>query len=362
MNARGRGAFVVVAASTLILASCVGTSQHTSAGGAAGRNPACARGGLPAGRAWTRITAARGYQLVDLAFRSACDGILVGAKLGPNGGLGRGVAVTTADAGRHLVPARLPVVGALNAVAVAGRQAWAVGNLRGRPEIVESGDGGRTWQTQALPPGGGQLNGVFFADAGHGWAVGEGTIFRTDDGGKRWLRVHAPAGVELRDVGFAGRRRGWAVGKTSRAAVVFATLNRGLTWRRALTVPDGIFSGVDVVDGSHVYAAGAARPASGGKALLVATASGGRSWRRVAVPRATDVGGQYFATPARGWISVASGVGGEIRVTRDGGRRWAVQAGPPLFAAGPFAFVGRSNGWMVGPFGLFATTDGGGRG
>jgi photosystem II stability/assembly factor-like uncharacterized protein len=60
--------------------------------------------------------------------------------------------------------------------------------VAGRPgsTILHSPDMGRTWMTQST----GQpmpLNGIFFRDPEHGWAVGEfGSIISTVDGGKNW--------------------------------------------------------------------------------------------------------------------------------------------------------------------------------
>jgi photosystem II stability/assembly factor-like uncharacterized protein len=71
-----------------------------------------------------------------------------------------------------------------HAVHGAGPHVWAVG----RPGSValHSADGGEHWQVvptgQPLP-----LNGVWFHDEAHGWAVGElGSILATADGGKTW--------------------------------------------------------------------------------------------------------------------------------------------------------------------------------
>jgi photosystem II stability/assembly factor-like uncharacterized protein len=227
--------------------------------------------------------------------------------------------------------------------------------------VLTSSDGGRTWAAQRPPAGVGTLAGVFFVDAGHGWTVGNGAVSGTSDGGKRWRRVAVLPGVSFEDIGFADRRRGWAVGRSAGHAVVYATTDGGRNWRRRLATGTGILSSVDVVDASDIYAAGSASPATGGRALLVGTTNGGRSWRRIAVPNATSIGGLHFATPSEGWISLASGIGGEIRHTRDGGRGWTTQTRRDLFAAGRLAFYGRNDGWMIGSFGLFVTTDGGRR-
>ena len=79
-------------------------------------------------------------------------------------------------------------------------EGWAVGSveetadksLRMSQEVaLHTTDGGRTWdavwvvnQDQASP-----YRRVFFADAQHGWIVGEAILYRTDDGGTTWREV-----------------------------------------------------------------------------------------------------------------------------------------------------------------------------
>jgi hypothetical protein len=75
-----------------------------------------------------------------------------------------------------------------HAVHAAGRHVWAVG--RPGSAVLHSGDGGDHWQIvttgQPLP-----LNGVWFFDEQHGWAVGEmGSILATVNGGKTWQVQH----------------------------------------------------------------------------------------------------------------------------------------------------------------------------
>jgi photosystem II stability/assembly factor-like uncharacterized protein len=75
-----------------------------------------------------------------------------------------------------------------HAVHGAGKHVWAVG--RPGSAVLHSVDAGDHWQIvptgQPLP-----LNGVWFHDAEHGWAVGElGSILSTADGGKTWQVQH----------------------------------------------------------------------------------------------------------------------------------------------------------------------------
>jgi photosystem II stability/assembly factor-like uncharacterized protein len=107
-----------------------------------------------------------------------------------------------------------------HAVGGAGKHCWIVG----RPGSValHSADAGRSWQVartgQPLP-----LNGVYFTDESHGWAVGElGTVIATEDGGKTWrvqrrggqraaaLCVHArAAGTPLDTIAALGAVEGY---------------------------------------------------------------------------------------------------------------------------------------------------------
>ena len=105
--------------------------------------------------------------------------------------VGQGGLLLTSDTGGtrwnyadpHL-PAAVQAACDFHAVHGIGAKAWVVG--RPGSVVLFSGDNGATWELQKtgqpLP-----LNGVFFRDERHGWAVGElGTILTTADGGKTW--------------------------------------------------------------------------------------------------------------------------------------------------------------------------------
>ena len=82
-----------------------------------------------------------------------------------------------------------------------------------------------------------ELHDVTFADAEHGWAVGDrGTIWKTDNGGQSWTL--APSGVTctLRSVHFNDSDNGWAAGGETRPylsankGVLLRTYDGGRTW------------------------------------------------------------------------------------------------------------------------------------
>ncbi len=113
--------------------------------------------------------------------------------LAPTGGWAvgdGGFVATTNDAGRswQMPAGALPDRGGeqfdFQAVAVMGPQVWIAGAPGSR--VFHSQDAGQTWEariTGETAP----LRALAFADAEHGWAVGElGTIVSTQDGGRTW--------------------------------------------------------------------------------------------------------------------------------------------------------------------------------
>lgn len=103
-----------------------------------------------------------------------------------------------------------------------GEHIWVAG--RPGSVMLHSPDRGRKWEvvptSQLLP-----LNGIFFSDEQHGWAVGElGSVLATSDGGKNWivkrrggqraavLFVHSQAGdVPLDTIASLGGQDGYLV-------------------------------------------------------------------------------------------------------------------------------------------------------
>ena len=103
-----------------------------------------------------------------------------------------GLVLATADLGANwqLAAAGLPTADFdWHALEVRGSRIWIAGSPG--TKMLNSFDGGRTWQTfdtgQTLP-----LFALAFADNLHGWAVGAlGTILATADGGRTWQPQHS---------------------------------------------------------------------------------------------------------------------------------------------------------------------------
>lgn len=101
-----------------------------------------------------------------------------------------GLLLQTADGGRtwqspsQPLPPGVPEMFDFSCLAVQEADVWIAGTPGS--QVLHSGDGGKTWDLfptgQALP-----IRALAFADAEHGWAVGDlGTILCTQDGGRQW--------------------------------------------------------------------------------------------------------------------------------------------------------------------------------
>ena len=135
-----------------------------------------------------RAIAAR---LPQLGMRSIRDIRLADHKSGWLAGDG-GLVLSTSDTGQtwEIPPRAIPPAAMhefdYKALAVYGPAVWVVGSPGSF--VLHSPDGGRSWRMQptgqTLP-----LNGIHFADAKRGWAVGAmGAILSTNDGGATWRR------------------------------------------------------------------------------------------------------------------------------------------------------------------------------
>ena len=137
-----------------------------------------------------------------------------------------GTIIATTDGGASWAAQSSPTGNDLFSVTFAdANHGWAVGD-RGR--ILATTDGGAVWTAQSSPTTG-YLNGVTCIGPLRAWAVGEkGVILATTDGGAHWLVRRAPKADDLYTVAFADRRHGWAVGV---GGVILATTNGGAAWR-----------------------------------------------------------------------------------------------------------------------------------
>lgn len=90
---------------------------------------------------------------------------------------------------------------------------WAVGGGTDTELILNSTDGGVSWQIQKLSYQFQTLHGICFTDMQHGWTVGAaGIILKTLSGGINWIQYDSPTTNYLRKVQFTEMNIGYAVG------------------------------------------------------------------------------------------------------------------------------------------------------
>ena len=179
------------------------------------------------GLTWSPQNGAADYSLQGIDFVSETTGWAVG--------LDRWMAAATlrtTDGGEHWTRYDIVQGDWLYGVAFANeRCGWAFGDYS---TLLHTTDGGDSWLPQ-LPFGQGALRGGCFVDSLTGWIVGDddwnSRILHTTDGGLTWNRQDTAftTGM-LEDVYFADALHGWFVGEFG---VVGQTTDGGATWQPA---------------------------------------------------------------------------------------------------------------------------------
>jgi photosystem II stability/assembly factor-like uncharacterized protein len=252
-------------------------------------------------------------------------------------------------------PLRLPSVGNIVLHSVyfiaSGQYGWAVGD---GGTILNSTDGGMTWNKQ---PSGTQenLGSVFFAaDGQRGWTAGEdSTILNTTDSGKTWNKQPSgtQAQIKLSSLFFtADGQLGWAVGEGG----TIRSTDAGKTWHEQISDTQAHLSFVFfIADGQRGWALG--------DGAILSTTDGGRSWSQRTNNKLPSFYSMFFtADGQRGW---AVGDGGLILNTTDGGKTWSSQqpSGPQDRFYSVFFTADSQHGWTVGDRGAILSTANGGK-
>ena len=227
---------------------------------------------------------------------------------GPNTGWAVGgyvaVLLHTTDAGATWASQSLPTTQQLDAVSFPdSHNGWVVG---GNGTILHTTDGGATWVSQDITPTIG-VWAVDFADLQHGFALGDndvdaGVILRTVDGGTTWQQVGETLyNGDYIGLAFADADHGWVVGEQNNAPVLARTADGGASW--LFSLPDaapGRLSGICFSATDTAYAVG-----QGGRILSSdATAA---VWTALNGGTAAELRAVTFADEGHGWAVGALG-------------------------------------------------------
>ena len=194
-------------------------------------------------------------------------------------------------------------------------------------------------------------------DARRGFAVlSAAGLVRTNDGGRRWRRVHPRAlPPPVGPLSFSSAERGigavLSLGIYTRAGAVLATADAGASWHSRGAAGRAHIAALARVSLSGVWAVATNRK---GRLVLLRSDDDGHRW----------VGIRSFAGGGEAWLSFPSRrVGflgddrGHLYRTRDGGHTWRTLHYPAGAESG--VFLSRTLGLAITDAELLATADGG---
>ena len=259
-----------------------------------------------------------------------------------------------------IVPSKDIRVNLFGACFTSPNTGWVAGDL-GR--VFRTEDGGKTWLRQDT---GGRR--PFFSiscvDDQHVWtSTTDGSIFATTDGGKTWSEQQTPVERNLLQVRFANPKRGTAVGDFGQ---VVHTEDGGQTWvdvglpedfklpdmalDMGVAPNDALLYGISYADENNVWV-------SGEFGTIIKSSDGGQTWTQQETGLESTIFGISMTDAMNG---MAVGIDSVILATNDGGETWKPVRGP--FRERPYYDVQISgkNGWIVGGRGtLLKSSDGG---
>lgn len=230
------------------------------------------------------------------------------------------------------------------------RHGWAAGDLM---TLIHTSDGGKTWEPQEVQEILEEnvfaaeviYNGLFFHDALEGWLVGEfGSIFHTTDGGQNWNYLHLDfltpetdadewemPRLTLYDVYFSDRNNGFILGVDG---TMIRTEDGGKEWKLVdSTTKQSLYSITGVGDTFW---------AVGNRGVLIKSTDGGNTWANQGevIHTKSWLTSVAFPDEKTGWVAGGSGA---VFKTLDGGDTWEWLSGVsydwPEFKA-PKALVG----------------------
>ena len=203
-----------------------------------------------------------------------------------------------------------------------------------------------------------RLNDVCFVDAEHGWAVGDrGTIWHTDDGGRRWTLQDSGVACPLNSVCFLDAQVGWAAGGYAHpyahtsSGVVLATRDGGRHWQPVLKTPLPAIARIRFTDDRRGWAVGSSSAMFPGGVFT--TDSGGQGW----MPLGGDQSDGWTAADlVAGHFGVLAGRDGQLAVLQQGAIRPAATPPLGLRTINQVKLAGPRLGWAIGDDGLILTT------
>jgi photosystem II stability/assembly factor-like uncharacterized protein len=245
-----------------------------------------------AGKTWQKQTSRVKVALQDVA----CAGAKRAWAVGP-----KGTILHTANGGATWAKQRGGTSEYFRAVtAIDARHAWVVSAASGASHaaVLRTTNGGATWKKVSSAW---DLYDVAFADAQHGWTVGEaGYVGTTVDGGAHWADDTLPTSANFTGVTFASATDGWLVGEFNTPAY---TTDGGGIWGKQIAAGSGDFDDITCSSANRAWAVGLG--------TIVHTTSGGTLWSTQTYPSSLGTLVQLQAVTshgARAWAVAPHGL------------------------------------------------------
>jgi photosystem II stability/assembly factor-like uncharacterized protein len=242
--------------------------------------------------------------------------------------------------------------------------------------VVKTTDGGQTWSETILEQqgvAGIRINGMAFADANTGYAVGrnqgnDAIMFKTTDGGMTWAFSRL-AGVKQAPtcIFMADAETGWMGGTTSAdpededdengPSDLLATTDGGKTWQSQVRLGVSVFD-IQFLDKATGWA-------SGSKGTIYHTTNGGLTWDKqnselepnelFPLPgsegaKMFKVSGISFPDAEHGYAAARASAEeetGRVLATSNGGETWAKQRIVADSGARDLFFLNADEGWIL---------------
>ncbi len=212
----------------------------------------------------------------------------------------------------------------------------------------------------------GDLIAVFFTSSDRGWIAGDdGFLSSTIDGGKSWVKYPLNTSENINEIYFRNGDNGYLVAGRK----MFITKDKGRTWQDLQIYRSGEFGAgrpeflsIRFSDKNKGYVIGSVLRKSGDDevvvdSLLMRTADGGETWKRITVPTKTELFHLDFSGNSHGWIV---GDGGVIMHTSDEGLTWRKQNAGSTAPLYHVDFRDDDEGYIVGKSGTILRTENGG--
>jgi len=214
--------------------------------------------------------------------------------------------------------------------------------LGGTGMVYRTGDGGAHWTALVMPTF--SYSSMYFSDRFHGWVLGTvlsteqrtsaDQFFSTSDAGDHWVSLPQPPAWQfagkggLANFAFRGPSEGWMGGFAQGQAVVYSTVDAGITWQPhplpVISAKGGLAEGSAPLLGSSVYmlpGAGILAVAEDLNAGQVGLTSfdGGSTWRRLAPPPGSTGFGDFVFQDTFNWWAMRFGT---LFKSWDAGQSW----------------------------------------